>query len=213
MAKAEVWIVDDEVQLADFCAEIVNEEKCSSRVFYSADQALKEFNREDCKYPDLIISDVKMPGTDGFSFIQQCRQKNMAQPVIIISGWVERNFFAKTADLGVLAVLDKPFKSEQLRELVLRGLREFSTRQIQSELLELYKVQTDILERMVSQYLMRAAHSENRLHERGISLFDDEKATKDDLSLGYKLNAMHRSNEDLNSKIENLWTKLKTLAS
>lgn len=126
MTQAEVWIIDDEVDLANNFAELIQSEVCIPKIFNSADDALLELSKNPDKFPDMIICDITLPGTDGLSFVRQCRQKKMNQPIILISGSSDQSYFEQAAALNVLAVLDKPFDSKQFRELIFRTLQKNS---------------------------------------------------------------------------------------
>jgi len=77
---------------------------------------------------DLIISDLFMPEVDGIKFISIVRRTNPSIPIILISGGGEifplgsRNFgsLTRTASmLGASHILQKPFRGQELRDLVL----------------------------------------------------------------------------------------------
>lgn len=194
--KAEVWIVDDEVDIADYLAEIVQDESCNARVFGSADDAMSVFKEETADQPDLIITDVKMPGTDGFSFIESCKEKRSDQPVIVISGYVEREFFAKAASLGIFAVLDKPFSSDLFRSLVSRVLRLISLQKSQKILIDLLKNHAENLESLLQEYVFRVGRVEDMLYKNGIALYDGSDENVVALQRAFRITELQQAIEE-----------------
>jgi CheY-like chemotaxis protein len=67
---------------------------------------------------DLIISDVRMPGYDGFNILALLRQMPVSIPVILITAFGTAEAHASAARLGAFAVLDKPFDLDDLMALV-----------------------------------------------------------------------------------------------
>jgi CheY-like chemotaxis protein len=69
---------------------------------------------------DVVITDVKLPGIDGDEFMLRAREINPALPVIVISGgygYDEGRFL----DAGAFGYLLKPFRAEELEEMVARA--------------------------------------------------------------------------------------------
>src|SRR5437868_1788968 len=69
-----------------------------------------EFVQRDC--PDLVISDVLMPGMDGYEFVREMRRNSQlsAVPVILFSGvFMEESASALARSLGIRHFLTKPF--------------------------------------------------------------------------------------------------------
>jgi two-component system response regulator (stage 0 sporulation protein F) len=71
--------------------------------------------------PDLIISDVRMPGLTGLEVLARLRREDWKTPVILMTAFGDQELHAQAARLGAARVLDKPFELEELRAAV-RGL-------------------------------------------------------------------------------------------
>jgi DNA-binding NtrC family response regulator len=80
--------------------------------------------------PDLVLTDIYMPDADGFELINALRQRNLAVPVVAMSGGTRAGSYDNLAiatHLGAAAVIDKPFSNASLIdtiERVLAGRRE-----------------------------------------------------------------------------------------
>lgn len=71
---------------------------------------------------DLIITDIFMPGQEGFETISRCRAEFPQTPIVVISAGsipgMKHDFLATARLLGVAAALRKPFSAEQLVDAV-----------------------------------------------------------------------------------------------
>ncbi|HCU24773.1 MAG TPA: hypothetical protein DF383_07130 [Deltaproteobacteria bacterium] len=68
--------------------------------------------------PDLIISDIRMPGVTGLSFLEGLKSMNSPIPVIIITAFGSPEIHQEALRLGAAAVFDKPFDMDHLKESV-----------------------------------------------------------------------------------------------
>jgi two-component system response regulator (stage 0 sporulation protein F) len=72
--------------------------------------------------PDVIVSDVRMPGFTGLEVLGAVRGAQLRTPVILITAFGAADTHAQAHQLGVTAVLDKPFDVDDLRRLVRSAL-------------------------------------------------------------------------------------------
>lgn len=68
--------------------------------------------------PNLVISDVRMPGLSGMQVLATLRASDFATPVILITGFGDEELHSEAAEHGATAVFDKPFDVDRLRETV-----------------------------------------------------------------------------------------------
>ncbi|HZU97663.1 MAG TPA: response regulator [Planctomycetota bacterium] len=76
---------------------------------------------EDGIEPDLVITDVRMPGVTGLEAVAALDWPRWSVPFIVISAFGGRDLHERAFRLGASAFLDKPFRLEALREIV-RGI-------------------------------------------------------------------------------------------
>ncbi|MBI1311296.1 response regulator [bacterium] len=67
---------------------------------------------------DLVISDIRMPGTSGLAVLNELSKTDMAPPVILITAFGDSETHAEARRLGAAACLNKPFDLEVLLEHV-----------------------------------------------------------------------------------------------
>ena len=71
--------------------------------------------------PDLIVSDVRMPGLGGMEMLERLRRGSERIPVILVTAFGDWETHARAARLSA-KVLDKPFELEDLRKMVFDAL-------------------------------------------------------------------------------------------
>jgi CheY-like chemotaxis protein len=84
---ARILIVDDKKFILDITKRLLKEIRHDVEVASSATEALEILNNDTNMFPfDLIISDIDMPGINGFEFWEILRQMNIKIPIIAYSG-------------------------------------------------------------------------------------------------------------------------------
>ena len=69
--------------------------------------------------PDLILSDVRMPGRTGLEVLAQLRQQGIRCPVLLLSAFADEPTRQQARQLGARALLDKPVDMDELKAAVL----------------------------------------------------------------------------------------------
>lgn len=84
------------------------------------DEAL-QFIKKDI--PEVIITDMLMPGKDGFETIREIQKNGINVPVILITGYNDPISQNMALDLGITKILTKPFQARELIAAVEDSLR------------------------------------------------------------------------------------------
>ena len=116
----KVMIVDDEPSIRTGLPKLIDWEAYDfsiSAVARNGDDALRQLEKE---YPDLIITDIKMPILDGFGLIHYIRKdlNDSNMPFIILSGYDEFEFARRALQYNVKSYLIKPVDEEELISLL-----------------------------------------------------------------------------------------------
>jgi CheY-like chemotaxis protein len=111
---AHVLVIDDDEEHRTLVREILV--RAGHRVEEAADgaQGLRLFGK---LRPDLVVTDINMPGIDGHEVISALRVANAAVPIIAVSGGgaVEKDeLLLRAVALGATEVIMKPFDFRQL---------------------------------------------------------------------------------------------------
>lgn len=112
-----VLVIDDNADLAENIAEIL--EDCGVDVHLAGDakQALACF--DDRKW-SLVVTDVRMPGIDGLELLSLLKERSPGTPVLVMTGFADRDTVARAQHSGALAVVHKPLDLDAFLELVER---------------------------------------------------------------------------------------------
>jgi CheY-like chemotaxis protein len=76
--------------------------------------------RRDCT-PEVVVSDIRLPGFTGIEILEQLRRSDWALPVILITAFGDDEIHQEARRLGAALLLDKPFDIEDLVQAVLRS--------------------------------------------------------------------------------------------
>ncbi len=87
----------------------------------SAEAAMQLFGRE-C--PGAVLSDVRLPGDDGFALLRKIRSLDAEVPVILMTGHGDIRMAVDAMHQGAYDFLEKPFSSERLADVVRRALEK-----------------------------------------------------------------------------------------
>lgn len=69
-------------------------------------------------HPDLVISDVRMPGMSGLDVLRRLRHCNGLPPIMLITAFGDEQTHTQARQLGAVASIDKPFEISRFLELV-----------------------------------------------------------------------------------------------
>lgn len=122
---AHIVLAEDDHELRCLLAAALRED--GHEVIVARDGAqLAEHLGSRClrhEFPDLVITDVRMPGGNGLDILASIRERNWTTPFIVITAFADEALREEALRLGAAAVLDKPFDIDALRAIVLFVLR------------------------------------------------------------------------------------------
>jgi serine/threonine-protein kinase len=115
--QQRVIVVDDDEQIHPWYQRVIDEALPLSEIhcFTNGQEALKAIHDET---PDLVLTDLAMPGLDGFSLTAEAKKVDMEVPVIICTGHGGAPDWKRLQTLGANGFLVKPIDSESLIALV-----------------------------------------------------------------------------------------------
>jgi DNA-binding NtrC family response regulator len=118
-----VLIVDDEPDMLENCARILGRVGYQCFTTTEPDKALALLEEEG---PDLLITDLKMPGMDGMALLKRAHELDPTLPVIVITAFATIESAVTAVKEGATDYLPKNFSVEHLRVAVERALRQRS---------------------------------------------------------------------------------------
>ncbi|MFC4727447.1 nitrogen regulation protein NR(I) [Coralloluteibacterium thermophilus] len=116
---ATVWVVDDDRSVRFVLAQALRDAGFAVRAFERAADALDEL---DAEAPDLVFTDVRMPGMDGLAFLDALHARIPALPVVVMSAYTDIAATAGAFRGGAREFLSKPFDLDDAVALAARAL-------------------------------------------------------------------------------------------
>ena len=106
-----ILLIEDEVQLSDALVAVFKKQHYSTDAVYSGDEGY-EYARTGIY--DVILLDVMLPGTDGFTVLKKLRAQKVKTPVIMMTALGETEDRIKGLDYGADDYIPKPFDTNEL---------------------------------------------------------------------------------------------------
>jgi len=122
--RATAWIVDDDPQVGQLVAEMMQADGYKCDIFNRATDVLRRIGEAD-EIPDILVSDVSMPDMDGLMLIDAMWSRGLRLPVVLMSGQMSYAVRIRAECRGVRAFLDKPVTAERLQETIKKATRMF----------------------------------------------------------------------------------------
>lgn len=136
LKQYNILLLDDEIE---FASSLVETLKLYANTIYftttiqEANKVLRE------KKVDIIMSDIHLKKENGLNFIAQLQEKNKNIPVIIISGFDDKEFLMRSIKLKVIDYILKPFDLEDIEKALQRSLEYLQPRRK-----NLYKIRDNV---------------------------------------------------------------------
>jgi len=134
-----VWIIDDDRSIRWVLEKALEREKIAFKSFASADDALAELKHDT---PQIVISDIRMPGYSGLDLLQRLRERFPNLPVIIMTAYSDLESAVSSFQGGAFEYLPKPFDIDHAVDLVRRALEQSVRKNLP---VEEYTIAPDIL--------------------------------------------------------------------
>ena len=127
MTGAHVVIVDDEPDMVETCTRLLRRAGCECAGFTEPERALEAV---ESTRPDVLLTDLKMPGMDGLALMRRAHEIDPALPVIVITAFATIESAVAAVKEGAFDYLPKNFSVDQLTVAVDRAIK---TRTLQVE--------------------------------------------------------------------------------
>jgi len=115
----KIWVADDDAAIRMVLEESLNSAGFLTNLFPDADSLLKELKTDK---PDLIITDVKMPGSHGYDLLKYINDNFEEIPVIIMTAFTDMQAAIDSYGGGAFEYMPKPFDLDEAIEIVNRAL-------------------------------------------------------------------------------------------
>jgi len=116
-----IWIVDDDESIRWVLEKALARENLATKSFANARDAITALEYET---PQVLVSDIRMPGASGLELLQTVKSRFPGLPVIIITAFSDLDSAVAAFQGGAFEYLAKPFDIDKAVELIRRALDE-----------------------------------------------------------------------------------------
>ena len=116
-----VWIIDDDRSIRWVLEKSLARADIEFKSFATADDALRALSHD---LPQVVLSDIRMPGSSGLDFLQTLHQHHPLIPVIIMTAYSDLESAVSAFQGGAFEYLPKPFDINHAVELIRRALEQ-----------------------------------------------------------------------------------------
>jgi two-component system nitrogen regulation response regulator GlnG len=118
---ADIWIADDDAAIRFVLRRALHDTGANVHEFADAETLVNALNADT---PDVVITDVRMPGAGGLKLLELLKARGVAAPVIVMSAFTDIAATAAAYRHGAFDYLPKPFDLDQMMAAVDRALAE-----------------------------------------------------------------------------------------
>lgn len=115
MSPKKILVVDDEEGILEVIHDYIEMSQLGLKVLTATnvDSAVSIVEKEN---PDVILTDISMPGKSGIDFLKILQSRPKMIPTIVISGYGDKDLISKAWKYGAFDFLDKPINQKRLIE-------------------------------------------------------------------------------------------------
>jgi len=126
---SSVWIIDDDRSIRWVFEKALAREGIAHRTFGTAQEALDHLDEE---LPQVVVSDIRMPGLSGLELMQRFKARLPSTPVIIMTAYSDLESAVAAFQGGAFEYLPKPFDVDHAVDLVRRAMEESRRQQVEA---------------------------------------------------------------------------------
>jgi DNA-binding NtrC family response regulator len=117
----KIMIVDDEKEICEILARLMEGEGCSAHMVNYGINALEMIRSGP---PDVLFTDLKMPGMDGITLMKRAKELDPDLPVVLVTGYADIPGAVNAIKEGAHDYIPKPFKNGEVIRVLHRALNE-----------------------------------------------------------------------------------------
>jgi len=127
-----IWIVDDDQSIRFVLEKALLRENLPTRSFTNARDVLSALGSDD-HGPQVLVSDIRMPGGSGLDLLEKVKAQYPALPVIIMTAFSDLDSAVSAFQGGAFEYLPKPFDVPKAVELIRRAVEESQREEVAQE--------------------------------------------------------------------------------
>ena len=123
--RPELYIVEDDADMANLMAELAKSNGFNVSVFLTAQAAQNAIHLNP---PAVVLTDLRLPDGDGLTILDTARRASLDTQVVLITGYATLKEADKAFKLGLYDLITKPFDITQVQALLTRLLAQYQHR-------------------------------------------------------------------------------------
>lgn len=128
-----IWIVDDDQSIRFVLEKALLRENMPTRSFTSPREVLEALDRNHEEGPQVLVSDIRMPGGSGLELLDNVKKQHPNLPVIIMTAFSDLDSAVSAFQGGAFEYLPKPFDLPKAVELIRRAVDESQREEVGSD--------------------------------------------------------------------------------
>ena len=132
MPAEKILVVDDEQSMTQFLGIVLRKEGYQVVTVNNGREALEKVKTEG---PDVVITDIKMPGMDGIQLLQGIKKHDPGIPVVIMTAYASQQSAIEAVNLGAFQYLIKNAKNDEIK-LIVRNALEMRKVRVENQYLK-----------------------------------------------------------------------------
>ncbi len=116
MSEVKILVVDDDSESRNLLQEVLDANGYATQAVKDGKAAREEMAREP-NYR-IVIADLRMPGESGLDLLRDLRQQDSRTSIVLMSSFIGESQRRVAQELGVDALLEKPFRLSELLHMV-----------------------------------------------------------------------------------------------
>lgn len=114
-----ILLVDDDIDLVDTLVRLLGRPGYTCRIASSGNDGIRAMEAES---PDVVVTDLRMPGVDGLAVARHARQRHPPIPVILMTAYATSETHEDVRRMGGTTYITKPFANADLVDAVRRAV-------------------------------------------------------------------------------------------
>ncbi|GAB3184293.1 nitrogen regulation protein NR(I) [Hydrogenophaga aquatica] len=128
-----IWIVDDDQSIRFVLEKALLRENLPTRSFTNPREVIDALDDADDEGPQVLVSDIRMPGGSGLELLEQVKKRLPGLPVIIMTAFSDLDSAVSAFQGGAFEYLPKPFDLPKAVELIRRAVEESQREEVSEE--------------------------------------------------------------------------------
>ncbi|MDO5423218.1 MAG: response regulator [Eubacteriales bacterium] len=145
----KLMIVDDEKAMCEILAEIIAWKELGVEVVGTCKNGLEAFEKALELRPDILLTDIRMPGMSGIELIQKLTEEGLPTKFILLSAYGEFEYARQAMKYNVRHYLLKPCNEEQIQQAVSEVCSELVRLPMQNPKEKPEKIYSDITKKVL----------------------------------------------------------------